>query len=89
MQYSADPTQTTHHTTALLSHLTSAHSLLATLPAMAVSSVEQQAEYERLCTVRSKKRELLGRYNIDVRQQAAGEEEDEEGGGAAAMEVGT
>ena len=66
MQYSSDPTQHSHHTTALLSHFSAAHSLLASLPAIAVSVAEQQAHYDRLCAVRDKKRELLKRYKIDV-----------------------
>lgn len=96
MQYSSEPTQRTQqqHATALLAHLTRAHSLLATLPAIAVSSAEQRVEYDRLCEVRDRKRELLARYNIRMTGTGDGadagqKQERAEEEGSMAMEVGT
>ena len=99
LQYSADPSQHAQHTAALLAHLSAAHSLLETLPAVKVSSVEQQAEYARLCEVRDRKRQLLRRYNIDgaestqqlgaVEAEVKRKTEVVSDGGAAAMELGT
>ena len=99
MQYSSDSAQHSQHTAGLLSHFSSAHSLLVSLPAIAVSAAEQQAEYDRLCAVRDKKRELLRRYKIEVsdegqRQAGMGAavaqktETLDNGGGTRAMEVG-